>query len=161
VERRNSDAWQVRGAIRNSMAYTLGEAAKASGKSKTSIRRALDSGRISGAKNALGAWAIEPAELHRVFPRVERGSGDAAPEAARSVTAGGAGVTPVLEARLEAAERLIEELRGQCARWQQQAERLTLLLTDQRSRSEPAATPSGIAADGRFRRAWAALIGRA
>lgn len=143
------------------MAYTLGEAAKASGKSKTSIRRALDSGRISGVKDALGAWAIEPAELHRVFPRVERRNGDAAAEAARSVTPDGTGVTPVLEAKLAAAERLIEELRGQCAKWQEQTERLSLLLTDQRTKPEPPTVPPRSAGGGRLRRAWAVLTRKA
>lgn len=50
------------------MSYTLKEAAKATGKSKTTIHRALKSGRISAAKLDSGAYAIEPAELHRVFP---------------------------------------------------------------------------------------------
>jgi hypothetical protein len=42
------------------MSYTLGQAAKAVGMSKTSIPR---SGR-----DELGQWAIEPCELHRVYP---------------------------------------------------------------------------------------------
>lgn len=50
------------------MAYTLGEAARATGISKTSLRRALDAGRISGTRDELGRWQIEPAELHRVYP---------------------------------------------------------------------------------------------
>lgn len=50
------------------MAYTLGEAARATGVSKTSLRRALDAGRISGSRDELGRWQIEPAELHRVYP---------------------------------------------------------------------------------------------
>lgn len=52
------------------MSYTLNEAAKATGKSKTTIHRALKSGKISASKLDNGAYAIEPAELHRVFPPV-------------------------------------------------------------------------------------------
>lgn len=52
------------------MSYTLNEAAKATGKSKTTIHRALKSGKISAVKRDNGAYAIEPAELHRVFPPV-------------------------------------------------------------------------------------------
>lgn len=52
------------------MSYTLNEAAKAAGKSKTTIHRALKSGRISAIKLDSGAYAIEPAELHRVFPAI-------------------------------------------------------------------------------------------
>lgn len=52
------------------MSYSLKEAAKATGKSKTTIHRALKSGKISAIKLDSGAYAIEPAELHRVFPLV-------------------------------------------------------------------------------------------
>jgi hypothetical protein len=50
------------------MAYTLGEAAKATGISKASISRAINSGRISAAKKGDGSFSIEPVELHRVYP---------------------------------------------------------------------------------------------
>lgn len=53
---------------KNAVSYTLGEAAKAVGKSKTTLHRAIKSGRISATKADDGAYAIEPAELHRVFP---------------------------------------------------------------------------------------------
>lgn len=53
------------------MSYTLGEAAKATGRSKATIHRAIQSHKISATKNdATGSWLIEPAELHRVFPAV-------------------------------------------------------------------------------------------
>lgn len=52
------------------MTYTLGQAAKATGKSKTAIKNALDKGRISGNKADDGHWSIDPAELHRVYPPV-------------------------------------------------------------------------------------------
>ncbi|RRH68153.1 MerR family transcriptional regulator [Falsigemmobacter faecalis] len=52
------------------MKYTAGQAATATGISKATITRALKSGRISGKKDESGAWIIDPAELHRVFPAV-------------------------------------------------------------------------------------------
>ena len=52
------------------MTYSLNDAAKATGKSKTTIHRALKSGKVSASKTDSGAYAIEPAELHRVFPPV-------------------------------------------------------------------------------------------
>lgn len=145
------------------MSYTLGEAAKAAGKSKTTIKRALDKGRISGKKNEIGEWEIEPVELHRVYPKIEPGT----------VTAGIPDSTPsngALQARLDAAEReaallreqhdrerrqlesTIEDLRADRDQWRQQA---TALLPDQRekeTRQPPAA--------GRIARAWAALTGK-
>ena len=64
------------------MKYTLGQAAKATGKSKSTISAAIKSGRISGSKDEAGAYAIDPAELHRVFEpnRSEQGvSNETAP----------------------------------------------------------------------------------
>ena len=50
------------------MRYTLGQAAKATGKSKTTIQRAVAKGLISGEKGRNGEYQIDPSELHRVFP---------------------------------------------------------------------------------------------
>ena len=49
------------------MAYTLRAAAAATGLNKTTVLRAIKSGRISGVKNELGKWRIEPAEFHRIY----------------------------------------------------------------------------------------------
>jgi hypothetical protein len=54
------------------VAYTLGEAAKAAGLSKTSIQRAIKSGRLSATRRDDGSYEIDPAELHRAFPAVPR-----------------------------------------------------------------------------------------
>jgi hypothetical protein len=50
----------------HTMSYSLAAATAATGLNKTSILRAIKSGKISGIKDALGRWWIEPAELHRV-----------------------------------------------------------------------------------------------
>jgi hypothetical protein len=50
------------------MYYTLGQAAKASGKGKTTIANAIEKGRISAQKDDLGQYKIDAAELHRVYP---------------------------------------------------------------------------------------------
>jgi hypothetical protein len=47
--------------------YTLGQAATATGKSKTTIANAIKKGRISARKDETGAYTIDPAELHRVY----------------------------------------------------------------------------------------------
>lgn len=54
--------------LRDPMRYTLGTAAKATGKSKTTLQRAIVSGYISAIKLENGGYSIDPAELHRVFP---------------------------------------------------------------------------------------------
>ena len=50
------------------MRYTLGTAAKATGKAKSTILRAIKSGTISATKAHDGSYEIDPSELHRVFP---------------------------------------------------------------------------------------------
>ena len=48
--------------------YTIGTAAKATGKAKSTISKAINNGTISATKNDDGSYSIDPAELHRVFP---------------------------------------------------------------------------------------------
>ena len=55
-------------AMRNPMRYTLGTAAKATGKAKSTILRAIKYGTISAEKAHDGSYSIDPSELHRVFP---------------------------------------------------------------------------------------------
>jgi hypothetical protein len=57
------------------MAYTLGQAAKAAGRSKTTIHRAITSGRLSASRTDTGDYSIDPAELARVFPTDRSGNG--------------------------------------------------------------------------------------
>ena len=56
--------------IRNPTMYTVGQAAKATGKAKSTISKAISGGLISATKNGDGSYSIDPAELHRVFPAV-------------------------------------------------------------------------------------------
>jgi len=51
--------------------FTLGEAAKEVGKSKTTLTRAISAGRMSGKRLEDGSYEIDPAELFRVFDPVE------------------------------------------------------------------------------------------
>ena len=50
------------------MSYTLAAAAKATGRKKARILKAIEAGRIAGRKDEGGEWRIECAELHRIFP---------------------------------------------------------------------------------------------
>ena len=50
------------------MSYTLKQAAEATGKSKSTIFRAIKNHTISGTRDHNGEWLIDPAELHRIFP---------------------------------------------------------------------------------------------
>ena len=50
------------------MPLTLAEAAQATGLNRSTIQRAIKSGRISGARDENCALWVVPVELHRVFP---------------------------------------------------------------------------------------------
>ena len=125
------------------MSYTLGQAAKAVGMSKTSILRSIKAGRISAGRDELGQWAIEPCELHRVYPRLtdDTGTGNGTEE--RGVTGGEMALAntraTLAEARLSDFKSMLDDIREQRDRWQQQAERLSALaITDQRKEPAPA-----------------------
>lgn len=120
------------------MAYTLGEAAKATGKSKATISKSIKSGRLSALKDENGAFQIDPAELHRVYPITVSNEREETPRELL-VNAANDGLIRELQARLEAAqerltdkETVISDLREDRDKWRQQA---TALLADQRPRA--------------------------
>ena len=51
-------------------ALSLSGAAATTGLNKTTARRSIKSGKISGTRDPLGQWRIDAAELHRVYPPV-------------------------------------------------------------------------------------------
>ena len=117
--------------------YTLGEAAKATGKSKAAISKAIKSGRISASKQTDGVYKIDPSELHRVYPPVSVNS-EPEPQDNTVVSTENALLVRELQIRLEVAEQRLAESDSRIAdikeerdRWRQQAQ---ALLTDQRDR---------------------------
>lgn len=117
------------------MVYTLGEAAKATSKSKATISKAIKSGRISAHKDETGTFHIDPSELHRVYPPAVSSDKMETPTNTYA-RADIDGTIRELQARLEAAherlfdkEAVIADLKEDRDRWRQQA---SALLTDQR-----------------------------
>lgn len=120
------------------MSYTLGEAAKAVGKSKTTLHRAIKSGKISASKADNGSYVIEPSELHRLFPSVTTGTPDAPLH--RNNVEQQSNILGTLSIQLEMQEKerererallqeTIADLREDRDKWRQQA---TALLEDKR-----------------------------
>lgn len=58
------------------MQFTLRQAAEWSGKSKSTIQRALKKGDLSGGRNKDGSYAIDASELSRVFSVPAMGQSD-------------------------------------------------------------------------------------
>lgn len=146
------------------MQYTAGQAAKAVGKNIATITRAIKSGKISASKDAGGAWRIDPAELHRVFPIAPQGLRN--PEMQRNATptqeaiAGADNVllqeVAILRERVRAQDVLlsdradqIADLRGRLDREGDERRRLAAILTDQNA-AKPGADPQA----GAPRRRW-------
>jgi hypothetical protein len=96
------------------MAYSLAAAAAATGLDKTTVLRAIKSGKISGARDRSGEWCVEAAELHRVYPSLQR---QRAPRMRRSVVT----IDTEMRTRPSSAELGIWELRK---KWQQSTGRL-------------------------------------
>ena len=125
------------------MKFTVGTAAKETGKAKSTISRYIKQGRLSAEKTANGSYAIDAAELFRVFPRVEWSNGSRNGEIERSATHKNTHETGVLEAKLEAAEqriadkdKTIDDLRRRLDEESEERRRLTMMLTYQRPKKK-------------------------
>lgn len=147
--------------MRNHMKYTLGQAAKATGKSKSTISRAIRKGKLSAEHDVHGQFAIDPAELHRVYPVSEQGNGCVANNTSHHATPQNGAMQQVEIANLERENALLWEMLGrerEMSRgleqdrdhWRQQA---TALIVDQRARGPEKALES------RFSRTWG-ILGR-
>lgn len=88
--------------------YSASGAAKASGKNVSTITRAIRSGKISATKDDGGAWQIDPAELHRVFPLAPHGF--AVPEMQRNASPMQVGVSSGEDALLRQVAALRDDL---------------------------------------------------
>ena len=125
------------------MKFTIGTAAKETGKAKSTIFRYIKKGKLSAEKTANGPYAIDAAELFRVFPRVEPSNSSRNGEMERSATPKNTHETGVLEARLEAAEqriadkdKTIDDLRRRLDQESEERRRLTMMLTYQRPKKK-------------------------
>ena len=125
------------------MKFTVGTAAKETGKAKSTISRYISMGKISAVKTKGGSYEIDAAELFRVFPRVERSNSSRHSQMERSTTHKNTDETGVLEAKLEAAEqriadkdKTIEDLRRRLDQESEERRRLTMMLTYQRPKKK-------------------------
>jgi len=126
------------------MSYTLGTAAKAVGKSKATISKAIKSGKISATKHDNGSYTIDPAELHRVYPPTpsETVDGEQSDTPTRPVGRRPSGLketpeTALLQVKLEAAQKRIEDLEEDRDQWRQQANRLLSHSPPQQAVTQP------------------------
>ena len=126
----------------NSPYISLNEAAALTGRAKSTISKALKSGKISYVSKdpKTGAYEIDPAEALRTFPRKQETSKDYHEETPRNLTE-----NSILQVKLEAsnqrfedAQATIEDLRARLDKSESARERQDMLLADMRqSAPEP------------------------
>ncbi len=132
------------------MVYTLGEAAKITGKSKSTISKAIKNGRLSASKGGNGVYSIDPSELHRVYPLILQETGISEQEdtqkhpkvnTTKENKIRELGILlKASEQRLEDRDEQLSDIKEDRDKWRQQA---TALLEDKR--------PKGF---------WARMLGR-
>lgn len=116
----------------DSMGIPLSEASQHVGKAKQTIIKAIRSGRISGEKDENGEWRVEPVELFRVWPVVNRLTGNTRVE----VDAGTQQSSHSVDGEIVAILReQIADLKDERDHWRSMAEKL--LLTDQSVKAQP------------------------
>ena len=116
---------------------SLSEAATAAGTAKSTIWRAIKSGRISASRTATGTYQVDPGELFRVFPPAMPKDGDMK----RAAIAVEPGAMAALEGQISALKEVssllkeqLEDVRKDRDAWRIQAESNQRLLVDARPR---------------------------
>ncbi len=127
------------------MLLTLNKAAQTCGHAKSTLLDAIRSGRLTAPKDDRGRYAIDPAELHRVFPfQVPDRSSDQSAEPKPTPGASHPTTTPTPpDPRAEILAREVELLREaltrseeNAERWRVMVERQQALLEDRRQAGE-------------------------
>jgi len=115
---------------------SLSEAATAAGIAKSTIWRAIKTGRISAIRTVTGTYKVDPAELFRVFHAMPTNG-----EMKQSAMAVETGAMAALDAQISALKEVssllkeqLEDIRKDRDAWRTQAESNQRLLTDARPR---------------------------
>ena len=140
------------------MPYSIGEAAKAVGISKSTLSRAIKNGRISAIRLDDGSYSIEPVELHRVYKPVPCATGFATGakpknDALRNPLEN-AFATVALEAHLEAAREQLKDRENTIADLRHRLDQ------SETERREAQARVVGLLSDQHPNGFWARLMGR-
>jgi excisionase family DNA binding protein len=112
------------------MSYTLKQAADATGLAKSTVQRAIKSGKISATLTDSGNYQIDPVELHRVFSPVERNTVEsvAIEQVATDETAS---ENRELRARVELMGEIIKQVESQRDDLRSERERLLNVIQEQ------------------------------
>jgi len=117
-------------------AVSLGQAARLAGVGKTTIARAVRSGRLAATRTDTGSYQIEICELERLYPlrtpgeatgATDDATGDAVHQATiKATTAVLAGEVAALREMLAMMREQLDDTKHDRDQWRDQAQRLTL-----------------------------------
>lgn len=141
---------------------SLGEAARLTGKSKSTLTRAIKSGRLSARRRDDGSYAIDPAELSRAY-HVQPPGTVAQPVALDTVLPPHVTPDTNLKGQLAAAEATLGEVRDALDRERETVDDLRRRLDQEREervRLTALLAPPPRAEDDGRRGLWSRLFGR-
>lgn len=104
--------------------FSAKQAAKETGKSTSTITRAIKTGKITAQKKASGGYEIAPSELFRVFPAVNKNEVAQPVPIDREMT--------LLKQLLDDKDRTIDDLRARLDQESEERRKLNTMLIDQR-----------------------------
>ena len=107
------------------MPYTLGEAAKAVGKTKAAIWQAIAAKRLRGEKDEKNRWQIDPEELFRLYPPLGAGAQKEDQKENAKHKESNSNLNnenSVLKERVKGLEELCKELREERDDWKKESE---------------------------------------
>lgn len=116
---------------------TLRQAETLTGKSRTALLKSIQRGRLSAAKDDLGQWVIDPAELHRVYPDMSTPTQTPDRPPDMSATPTPDTLSPVQQERIRHLEDTITRLESERDHLRRTVDSLSGLLTHQASQPPP------------------------
>jgi len=111
--------------MKNGSYLTIGQAAKETGKAKSTIKKAIDNGDLSVAEKTSRGFKIDASELFRVFPRktIERSQ---SVRIEQTETVENSKEIQALERTLKVMEDQLEDVKADRDEWRKQANQLLL-----------------------------------
>ena len=107
------------------MKLTLGQAAKECGRSKSTLSKAIKSGKMSVSGQSSAGYEIDPAELFRVFPKNGEGANDPNDRTPSENGLSNA-ERSALDQQIALLRQTLEDLRADRDEWRKQAQTLAL-----------------------------------
>jgi hypothetical protein len=131
----------------NPMKFSLGQAARETGLDKSTLSRAIKSGRLSAQrKNGSGGYEIDPAELFRVFPPAPKAQASPPVEAPADMLLENRELRiklEAVEARIKDKEEEVHDLRRRLDLEGEERRKLTMMLLAYRPSEQPTEKDKG------------------